>query len=360
MLAGGVAHDFNNLLTGILGNASLAEEVLPAGHPAHSAIREVIEASERAAHLTRQMLAYAGKGRFVVERLDLSAAVREIANLVRSSIPRNVMLRLELTPELPPIEADAGQIQQLVMNLVINGAEAIGEGSAGTVLVATGVRQAGPGVADGNYVFLEVRDTGCGMDETTRARIFEPFFTTKFTGRGLGLSAVQGIVRGHNGELRVESAPGSGTTFQVFFPATAGQYAGIALQNVEDGLRGEGLVLVVDDEDVVRRTARPMLERYGYAVLTAENGRDALELFSRRADEIRLVLLDLTMPEMGGEEAFRALRLIRPGALVLLSSGYNEAEAVRRFTNEAVAGFIQKPYTAARLAEKVRQILAGG
>ncbi len=230
VLAGGVAHDFNNLLTGILGNASLAIECLPAGsHESESLLHDVVQASERAAHLTRQLLAYAGKGRFVIERVDLSDLVRGVTHLVQSSIAKNARLQLDLAGGLPPIEGDVAQIQQIVMNLVINAGEAIPSGRTGEIRVSTGLEKISQEYIDrnlspseiepGSYVVLQVRDTGEGMDEARLARIFDPFYTTKFTGRGLGLAAVLGIVRSHKGALKVESAPDSGSTFQVFFPA---------------------------------------------------------------------------------------------------------------------------------------------
>ena len=232
ILAGGIAHDFNNLLTGILGNASLILEVLPPRSPARDLAESVIQAAERAAHLTRQMLAYSGRGRFLIQPMNCSQQVREITALIAASIPKNVQVRLDLADDLPLIEADTGQFQQLVMNLVINGAEAVGD-ARGAVTISTGVEQieaadiAGITFAadlkPGRYVSLEVRDTGCGMDPATLARIFDPFFTTKFTGRGLGLAAVLGIVRGHMGAVNVRTAPGRGTTFQVLFPVAAAQ-----------------------------------------------------------------------------------------------------------------------------------------
>ncbi|MEX2262825.1 MAG: PAS domain S-box protein [Bryobacteraceae bacterium] len=367
VLAGGVAHDFNNLLTGILGNATLVLEMLSLSSPARRMLEDVVRGSERAANLTRQLLAYSGRGKFIIQPVNLSELVREIADLIQLSIPRTVQLRLELRDGMPSMPADPAQLQQLVMNLIINGAEAIGEGTNGTVLVATGVQDVeesyiaqtfAPGeIQPGRYVYLEVHDTGVGMDEETIAKIFDPFFTTKFTGRGLGLAAVLGIVRGHKGALKVYSAPGKGSTFKVLFPAseveTKEHVPGIA----HGDLTGTGTVLVVDDEEIVRRTAQNALERQGYKVLLASNGHEAVEVFREQGDEIVLVLLDLTMPVMGGEEAMRRLQSIRPRVSVLLSSGYNEVEAIRRFTGKGLAGFIQKPYSAGQLADKVKQAL---
>ena len=366
VLAGGVAHDFNNLLTGILGNTSLALETIPRDNPARNVLDDVLRASERAAHLTRQMLAYAGKGRFLLEKVNLSQVVREIANLVQISIPKNVQLRLELDDQLPPIEADPGQIQQIVMNLVINGAEAIPADLNGTVLVTTGGHQVDEEylrtlsvdeIPPGLYVALEVHDTGIGMDLATQAKIFDPFFSTKFAGRGLGLAATLGIVRGHKGAIKVYSTPARGTTFKVLFPATESKVRHTPEAAGQKNLRGSGTVLVVDDEEVVRNTARAMLERYGYSVLLAHDGQEAVDLYRAAPDRIAVVLLDLTMPVMGGAEAFRQLRLIRPNVRVILSSGYNEVEAIRSFTTKGIAGFIQKPYTSAHLAEKVTAVL---
>ncbi len=366
VLAGGVAHDFNNLLTGILGNASLALDGTPAHHPHHVLIEEIMKASERAADLTRQLLAYAGKGRFVMRTVDLSLLVREISGLVQAAVPKHVQMRQQLGEGLPGIDADPGQVQQIVMNLVINGAEAIGP-EGGSVLVRTGVQQvdqqyittmssAGELLRVGQYVCLEVHDTGAGMTEETMARIFDPFFTTKFAGRGLGLSAALGIVRAHKGALKVYSQPGQGTTFKVLFPASGNRISEHPPAHTGN-LAGAGTVLVVDDEEVVRRTAKHTLERYGYTIVVAEDGTRAIEQYRQNPDGIVMVLLDLTMPGVSGEETLRKLQSINSSVRVLLSSGYNEVEAVQRFAGKGLAGFIQKPYTSAALAEKVKEVL---
>ena len=362
LLAGGIAHDFNNLLTGIMGNAGLALQILPKPSPAAPLMQNVVHASERAADLTQQLLAYAGKGKFVVAPLDLSALVRQIANLVQSTISKMVRLEMDLDSRLPMVEADASQIQQVVMNLVINAAEAIGD-RPGTVRVKTGLqaageREVGEELKPGNYVFLEVQETGSGMDRETLGRIFDPFFTTKFTGRGLGLAAVSGIVRGHRGAIRVSSEPEKGSTFQVLFPASA-TYATAAQQaDGEEDLHGSGLILVIDDEETVRSTAGAALSRYGYAVEVAENGGRAMEAFRSRPGEFAMVLLDLTMPVLGGETVLRLIKEIRPDIPVIVSSGYSEVDANRRFAPGALAGFLQKPYTGATLAQKVKAALA--
>ena len=369
VLAGGVAHDFNNLLVGILGNISIALDSAPVSNPTRTLLLDASTAAQRAADLTRQLLAYAGKGRFIVDMIDVSALIREIITLIQSSIPRNVQLRLDLEHGLPSIEADVAQMQQLLMNLIINGGEAIGEQN-GTVTVSTGVQQidehylrsvqANDDLSEGSYIFIEVQDTGSGMDQETVNKIFDPFFTTKFMGRGLGLAAALGIIRGHHGAIKVYSQPGKGSTFKVLLPARNHTNATTAPSVAQMELTAEGTVLIVDDEEIVRRTARTALERYGYSVLLAENGQHGLDLFREFHLRIFAVVLDMTMPVMGGEEALRRMKEIDPKVRVILSSGFNEVEAVRRFTGKGLAGFIQKPYTARALAEKLAEIRERG
>lgn len=371
VLAGGVAHDFNNLLTGILGNTGLALESLPPESNVQPILRDVVNASERAAHLTKQLLAYAGKGRFVIQPIELSETVREISRLIQSSIPSNVQLQLTLAGNLPPIAADAAQLQQIVMNLVINAVEAIPEGRQGHVFVTTHLQEVdenyiaqtlSPGeIAPGKFVALEVHDTGAGMDAATIKRIFEPFFTTKFTGRGLGLAAVLGIVRGHKGALRVYSAPGQGATFRILFPALEGAVAaGETKDSVAAGSVGRGeSILVIDDQEIVRRTIKATLEHSGYKAILAETGEEGVQLFRTLAKRISAVLLDLTMPGMGGEETLRQILAIRPEAKVILSSGYNQAEVIQRFAGKSLAGFLQKPFTAAALIKTIGAVFEG-
>jgi two-component system cell cycle sensor histidine kinase/response regulator CckA len=367
VLAGGIAHDFNNLLTAILGSASAAMLSLSNESPARPDLDNVILAARKAANLTRQLLAYSGKGHFEVRPIDLSVHVRELASLLETTISKKVQLRLELTPELPAVAADIAQVQQVVMNLVINGAEAIGD-QRGTVLVATGVQAidefyvqslfSNEGIEPGLYVYLEVHDTGCGMDEATKMRIFDPFFTTKFTGRGLGLAAVMGIVRGHQGAMKVYSSPGKGTTFKVFFPASDAPAVGPAPEVAS--FRGEGLALVIDDDQGVREAASRLLEYFGFRVLQAVDGRHGTEVFRQHAAEVVLIVLDMTMPEMNGEETFREIRRVRSDVPVILTSGYNEIEATRRFTAKGLAGFLQKPFTPKELAQKLSSALKVG
>ncbi len=371
LLAGGIAHDFNNLLLGVLGNADLALLTLSDVSPVRPRIEEIKKASLRAAELTRQMLAYSGRGSYVVGEIDLTEVMDEMLHLLESSISKKVRLRVALERDLPAIEADPAQVQQIAMNLITNASEACGEGG-GDVAITTGAMPcSGEYLAasylteppeEGEYVFVQVSDTGCGMDEETRARMFDPFFSTKFTGRGLGLAAVLGIVRSHKGALLVESEPGRGTTLRVLLPSLGRP----ARRSVEEEVgraepwRGSGAILVVDDEEVVRETVRLLLERAGFEVLTAADGLEGLEIFRRRAQEIVCVLLDLTMPEMGGEEVLEALLEVRADARVILSSGYDHSEVVPRLAERQRVAFIQKPYRWSALRDGLRSILEVG
>jgi PAS domain S-box-containing protein len=368
VMAGGVAHDFNNLLTGILGNASLALDLLPDETEIQGPLSDVIVASERAAELTRQLLTYAGKSQFHMEPVNLSDVVTEVQSLVRLSVPRRVELFLDLPRDLPNIIADPAQIQSMVMNLVINAAEAIPLDTPGTVTVSlssTGpeVLRAGhfrpPPEAVEQYVMLDVRDNGIGMDQATQARIFDPFFTTKFTGRGLGLAATLGALQGHKGSISVESALGKGTCFRLLFPATS-QPVRREDSGAYRNLQGNATVMVVDDEEVVRRTTKAALERFGYSVVLTENGREAVDALRQMDGQISLVLLDLTMPVMSGEQALRAIREMRPDIKVILTSGYDEGEALQRFASEKPAGFLQKPFSVRELGERVFEALSKG
>jgi two-component system CheB/CheR fusion protein len=367
LLAGGIAHDFNNLLTGIMGNASLGLTELPDSAPIRRYFREIVSASERAAYLTRQLLAYAGKGRFILERIDLSQLVREIEPLIHSSIPKMVDIQLDLAADLPSVEADPGQIQQLVMNLIINGAEAIGEGNPGAVVIRTEtrdldaeeIRREFPNdqLSPGSYVGIEVRDTGLGMDEATRNRIFDPFFTTKFQGRGLGLAAVSGIVRAQRGAIRVYSTPGRGSSFQVLFPAVAAKAADHGPRRPPTEILAAGTILFVDDEEALRRLAKSALERNGWHVLLAENGAQGVRLFQENQEHITVVILDMTMAVMGGGEALDRMKAIRSGVPVIISTGYGEMEAARHFAGKDMAGFLEKPYTVNQLMETIAVVL---
>jgi PAS domain S-box-containing protein len=366
VLAGGIAHDFNNLLTGVLGNVSLAAAEIPQGSPAHGFLSQIEKAASRAAELCRQMLAYSGKGRFDVKALDLNALIRETMNLLGISISKRARLDFQPAPSLPSVLADTVQLRQIVMNLVINASEALGDND-GTVRVSTGTAlltaaelaaaNTSPDATEGHYVWFEVSDTGCGMEPDVLKRIFDPFFTTKFTGRGLGLAAVLGIVRGHHGALTVTSAAGKGTCFRVLLPAgidAADTDSDSALPDEE--WQGSGTVLVVDDEDTVRAVATRLLEFLGFKVVTATNGREAVKIFTTLGD-VRFVFLDLTMPHMDGQQTLRELRRLRPGVRVLIMSGFSAQEVAGRFARDPFVDFIQKPFNLTQAREKIRRLL---
>jgi len=369
VLAGGIAHDFNNLLTSILGYCDLAQLRLPTTSPARQLITEAIKGAQRAAELTKQMLAYSGRGRFVVEPLNLSTVVEEMGRLLQISISKKALLTFDLKADLPMVEADATQMRQIIMNLIINASEAIGERS-GVITVSTSVGYCDrttlaqsyidDHLPEGNYVRLEVTDNGCGMSPEVQARIFDPFFTTKFTGRGLGLSAVLGIVRGHQGALRCTSEVGKGTTFTVLFPATAMSARLTAQPGIIEDWHGSGTVLVVDDENGVRALATAMLTKLGFTVVSASDGREALEIFRQDPARFTLVLLDLTMPHLGGPETFTEMCRISADVKVILSSGYDEETAISTFAGQGLAGFLHKPYSYEQLKTVIRTVLGSG
>ena len=367
ILAGGLAHDFNNLLTVILGNARMAMMALPKGSAALDNLAEIEAATSRAADLTNQMLAYSGKGRFTVQAVNLSHLAEEVTNLLQTLISKRTAILFDLAASLPSIEADPSQISQIAMNLITNASEAIGT-EGGVIRVSTGVIEAtraylsGPYFDDqlppGRYVFLEVSDTGCGMSPETQSRIFDPFFTTKFTGRGLGLAAVIGIVRAHHGALKVSSELGNGSNFRVLFPV-AGKPAQGRVNILPRSLArpDRGAILVVDDEAAMRDLARAILEKSGFTVMTAANGDDAIRIFRLHTAEIQAILLDLTMPVMNGEEAAAEFGRIRPDVPIVLSSGYSEQEVAGRFPGKNLAGFLKKPYEPADLVETLQKTL---
>jgi nitrogen-specific signal transduction histidine kinase/CheY-like chemotaxis protein len=369
VLAGGVAHDFNNLLMAVLGNLDLALRKVPPDSPARLNIEQSAQAARRATDLTRQMLAYSGKGSFIVKAMDLSELVEENTHLFRSSVARTATLDVRLGRSLPSIEADAGQVQQVIMNLITNASEAIGDAS-GRIIITTGEQECdarslkqsrnADAPPPGRFVYLEVSDTGCGMDEQTMQRLFDPFFTTKSPGRGLGMSAILGIVRGHRGAIFVESSPGRGTTIRILFPALAGRRAESSAPATVRTAEAEapavsGKVLVVDDEEIVRMVCRDMVEALGLSVLTAVDGREAVDIFTKHADEIAVVILDLSMPNMDGMAAFQELVRLRPGVRVILSSGYDELDSIKRLSGQGLAGFIQKPYSLQNLSEALEK-----
>ncbi|MDX9972127.1 MAG: PAS domain S-box protein [FCB group bacterium] len=368
VLAGGIAHDFNNLLTVMLGNAELALRNLPEPSPAFEHLEQVKVAARSAAGLTRQMLVYAGQGRMEVEAVELSSLVKEMGHLLEVSIGKRCALRYRFAKDLPRIGADPAQVRQVVMNLIINASEALDERD-GDVTVSTGEAECdaaffqgsylGDSMPEGRYVYLTVSDTGCGMDAETLARIFEPFFTTKFAGRGLGLAAVLGIVKSHGGTLKVISEPGRGTSFTVYFPVSGAPAPAVPAAEGNGSWRGSGCVLVVDDEPGVRTVAKGILMSAGFTALPAKDGCEGIEIFREKADEICLVLLDMAMPRMDGEEAFHELKRIRPEVKVILCSGYTETDATTRFAGLDLAGFVQKPFDIPALLDAVRHALEG-
>ena len=370
LLAGGIAHDFNNLLTVIIGNADYALRQ----NPSSEEIRHIMSASERAAQLTRQLMAYAGKGQFVARKFNLSDVVSRSTELLTASIPQGVELVLHLSDRELPVKADPSQIEQILLNLVINAGEAIPPQTGGRIEIATSSCEIVPETArahapafdaqPGPFVRLDVIDNGSGMDEATLARIFDPFFSTRFTGRGLGLAAVQGIVRSCGGFIDVISAKGAGSTFRVFLPAAAKKPAEMPAGARQGASRRRNrrhpVILVVDDEEKVRKLACMALRSHGYEVLEAKNGRDALEVLAGAAPLPSLALLDLTMPVMGGEELVPILNQDYPDLRIILTSGYPEEETRRGFPPGAVAGFVRKPYTVATLTEKVDETFNSG
>ncbi len=368
VLAGGIAHDFNNLLCGMLGAAELAVREEPANVAILESLDQIRDTALQASDLCRQLLAYSGRGRFVIEPLDLSILIEDMEHLLQLSASKKAVLRFALSRNLPNVEADKTQLRQIALNLLINASEAIGDNS-GTIRVTTGVEDLGSAqlanshpaqeLEPGRYVFLEVADTGCGMDEETQGKVFDPFFTTKFTGRGLGLAATQGIVRGHRGAVEVHSELGQGTRFKVLLPAS--ERRSFVVEPVQDSVeewQGEGTVLVVDDEPMVHSVCRRILEKTGFKVLLAEDGRQGVEVFAEHASEIVLVLLDMTMPQLGGVETLREMRRADPQVLVLLTSGYNEREAISHFDGQEPAGFIQKPFEYEPFLSKIIELLA--
>jgi PAS domain S-box-containing protein len=364
VLAGGIAHDFNNILTAIIGNADLALMRINKESPAVDNLHMIEKAAARAADLAKQMLAYSGKGKFVVEHLDLNLLLEEMLHMLEVSISKKAVLRMNLHQPLPSVEADATQMRQIIMNLVINASEAIGDKS-GVIAITTGCMDCDrsylkdvwldENLTDGLYVYLEIADTGCGMDKETLSKLFDPFFTTKFTGRGLGMAAVLGIVRGHKGAIKVYSEPDKGTSFKILLPSSGKPAELFNGNNHHDDWQGAGTVLLVDDEETVRGIGGAMLKELGFTTITANDGREAVEIFKNNPD-IAFVILDLTMPHMDGEQCFRELRQMKPDIKVIMSSGYNEQEVTQRFVGKGLAGFIQKPYKLSVLKEAIKRI----
>ncbi|MEM7115372.1 MAG: response regulator [Chloroflexota bacterium] len=366
LLAGGIAHDFNNLLTGMLGQNSLALAKLSPDAPVRRHLEKSVVSAKRAADLTRQLLAYAGKGQFLIEPIDLNKLVYEGTGLLETVLPKQATLSLDLAEDLPMIEADRGQIQQVMMNLVINASEAIDEPSGQVVVrtyletitaVSTTTDLILPeAIAPGTYVCLEVNDTGRGLDREAQERIFDPYFSTKGQGRGLGLSATLGIIRSYNGYLRLHSTVGKGTRFQIYWPATNLTQAATKTAVVST-VATKATILIIDDELDVRQAAGEILELQGYQIYEAADGMSGLDLFKTLADKIDLVLLDMHMPVMNGADTLLALRQIKPQIPVILSSGYTEHATIDSLQTQQI-DFLQKPYDIDALLNKVQTVLA--
>lgn len=373
VLAGGIAHDFNNLLTTILGNAELAIQMLPPRSMMYQGISEIYDSAKRAAELSQQMLAYSGQGRFVLQSIDLEGLLVDTLQLLRSSISPQIEIRQSHESGAARFNGDVTQVQQVITSLLTNASEAIGDNDGAITLSTGSVQCSAAFLAEtsamntgneqrppGEYVFVEVSDTGVGMDKATLDQLFDPFFTTKFTGRGLGMSATLGIVHGHNGSISIQSEPDRGSTFRVLFPtAKAASLPTPAVAPPDNtAWTGSGTILIADDEPGVLHVGTLLLKQIGFEVLAASDGGEAFALFKQHRQDIVCVLLDLTMKKMGGEEAFHKILQHSPDAKIILCSGYNEDEATARFRDKGLAGFVHKPYGLASLRSMFCKVLS--
>jgi PAS domain S-box-containing protein len=367
LLASGIAHDFNNLLAVILSGTELAVLEMPRESPVRRRVEEVKNAALHASDLTQQMLAYAGQGRTVVEALDLSRIVEDLTHLLRASLSRSAILETRFDPDVPRVQGDRAQLRQVILNLITNASDAIRE-EGGTIVVQTGETRLdkrslrglipAKGLTPGRYSYLEVSDTGCGMDRETQKRIFDPFYSTKSQGRGLGLSSTLGIVRSHRGALRVQSRPGHGTSVRLLLPS---------LEHVPEEAtrtdapaadwRGSGTALLIEDEAGLRRITGEMLERIGFQVLTVATGEEGLRVLEGNREDLAVVILDLTMPGIGGQETYRRIRELLPEIPVIVTSGYSREEARRILAHSTDSAFLQKPYRLRTLVETLRALL---
>lgn len=365
-LAGGIAHDFNNLLTGVIGNIELALSELPPHSTVRGFLRDGAAAATQAADLCRQMLIYSGRGRFHAEKLDLDSLILESRNLLSSSISGRAALKLELAHDLPLVKVDPTQIRQILLNLTVNASEALIEERGGAITIQSGWMDCDDeylrttflkdNVPSGRYVFLEVSDCGVGMDTETKERIFDPFFSTKFTGRGLGMAAVLGIVRGHGGAIKVYSESSKGTTIKVLLPAVEAELRTDTPRPVGEW-QAHGAVLVIDDDESIRGITQKMLERTGLDVLLAADGEAALDLYRRHAHEIRCVLLDYALTTMSSQITYRGIRKLSPSVKVILTSGFTESEAMSSFNGKGIAAFLPKPFSYQKLVETLHGVL---
>lgn len=367
LMAGGLAHDFNNFLLAIMGNADLLDKDLAAGKPGTELLNEIRKATGRAADLCGQMLAYAGKGPTQFQHVDLSMMVREMVPMVKVAVSRNVALRLELADDLPLIDGDLSQIHQVIMNLVVNASESIGN-RAGVITIKTGISDCpclkpdlcllGRDIYSGQKVFLEVQDDGEGMLPDIKGRIFDPYFSTKVRGRGLGLTTVLGTVRSHQGSLCVSTGPGRGSRVKACLPVTRLKVKPITVRSRQSrDTAGRGKILIVDDEEYLRLLCSRMLQRLGYSVMLAVDGPQALDIYREQREEIEGVILDLEMPVMDGIEVLSKILEFDPAARVIMTSGYHEREIATRFSGRGISGFIQKPYVMSDLGQVLAEIV---
>lgn len=367
LLAGGIAHDFNNLLLVMMGQLSLALKQIPLKHSAHESIVKANHAAERAANLTRQLLAYSGFGEFEIRPHDFNMILKDSLPLLSVAVPEHIKTRTSFDFNIPTVNADIGQMQQVILNLVINAVQAIGN-HPGEIIIRTSQQtisdvdvrywlQTGRPLPPGDYVVLEVQDNGQGMDKYTQDHIFDPFFSTKQNGHGLGLAAVLGILRGHNGGVRVYSEKNQGTIFRLLFPASTKSEIKIVKETQPLPSKNRGVVLVIDDEKPVREAITDILDDAGIEVLTAANGAEGVALVKKEGAQINVVLLDLSMPDMDGAETFHALRAIQPNLQIILSSGYHEERATSELIGQGLADFLQKPYSFETLIGKIQAYL---
>ncbi len=368
ILAGGIAHDFNNLLMGVLGNTDIMLYQLPKDSPFKNKLTDIKKAAKRACELTNQILAYSGRGKFIIEPININKLVQEMSSFLTASISKRINLLYFFHKDLPLIKGDATQFRQVIMNIIINASESIGKDN-GQIKITTDVVEADDKLIEkmtvnndiqpGKYISLEISDTGCGMDESSIKQIFDPFFTTKFTGRGLGLAAVLGIINGHKGALTLTSKKGSGTSFTIYLPIS--ETAEIPLPKSEPqnliNNKKHLKILIIDDEDYIRTVTTRMLEIAGYESFTAKDGKTGITIFKKENPALSCVILDLTMPEMDGQEVLEKLKLINPEVPVIISSGYSPEEVTLRFKKEEISGFLQKPYQLSELLNEIEQAI---
>jgi len=366
-MAGGIAHGFNNILASILGYAEISIMESPSDSPVRYYLQKIQKATHRGSDITKQMLSYTGHGKLMLEEIDLPGLIKEMYQFIEISTSNKCIFKYDIGENLPTIQGDAGQIRQVIMNLIMNASEAI-DGNNGTITLKTGKMSCSEtylsenypeeNLLPGTYLYLDVSDTGVGIPEDIQSKIFDPFFTTKFLGRGLGLAAVHGIIRVHRGAIKVYSKNGEGTTMRLLFPAL--RYLQEKEKEKEIIVRevyGNGrTVLVIDDAEDICTVATKLLGKSGFTVLTASNGKEGLEIFRTRCEDISLIILDVAMPVMSGEKAFKELKRIKSDVPVIITSGYNESHAMSRFGKTEIAGFIQKPYRGKDLIEMVKSL----